>query len=168
MAISSPAPVPYEGGEGRVGPPGCAYQAVSPELVAAAFQGTSSKESPGPDGVGPLAIQCVYDWEPDRVVALIRAHIRLVTHQDRWKVARGVTAPNPGKDGYSHTKSYQVISLLNCQMRWSRRSQRCWSAPNARLQAGFAPASTDAGCSARPSTRPGPPSPRHRRPGAGK
>ena len=32
----------------------------------------------------------------------------------RWKVARGVTMPKPGKDDYGLAKSYRVISLLNC------------------------------------------------------
>lgn len=74
----------------------------------------SSKKSPGPDGIDPLAIWCVTEWELGRVVALIRAHIRLGTHPGRWKVARGVTIPKPGKDYYSLAESYRVISLLNC------------------------------------------------------
>ena len=83
MAISFPDPVPYEGYERQRGPPGCAYQEVTAELVAAAFWGTNSKKSLGPDGVGPLAMRRVYEWEPDRIVALIRAHIRLGAHPDR-------------------------------------------------------------------------------------
>ena len=47
-------------------------------------------------------------------MALIRAHIRLGVHPDRWKVARGVTISKPGKDDYSLAKSYRCISLLNC------------------------------------------------------
>ena len=78
------------------------------------FRGTSSKKSPGPDGIGPLAIRCIYEWEPDRIVALIRAHIRLGIHPRRWKIAHGVTIPKPGKDDYGLAKSYRVISLLNC------------------------------------------------------
>ena len=35
-------------------------------------------------------------------------------HPDRWKVARGVTIPKPGKDDYNLAKSYRCISLLNC------------------------------------------------------
>lgn len=52
--------------------------------------------------------------EPDRVVALIRAHIRLGTHPDKWKTARGATIPKPAKDDYSLAELYRVISLLNC------------------------------------------------------
>ena len=49
-----------------------------------------------------------------RPEALIRAHIRLGVHPDKWKVARGVTILKPGKDDYSLAKSYRCISLLNC------------------------------------------------------
>ena len=60
--------------------------------------------------VGPLAIRCLYDWDPRRVVALIRAHIRLGVHPDSWKVARGVAIPKTGKDDYSAAKAYRIIS----------------------------------------------------------
>ena len=79
-----------------------------------AFSGTSTKKSPGPDGISPLAIRCIYDWEPERIEAIIRAHIRLGIHPDAWKTARGVTIPKPGKTNYSLAKAYRVISLLNC------------------------------------------------------
>jgi hypothetical protein len=83
-------------GEGQEGPPGTAFQLVDEYLVARAFRGT--KKSPRPDGVGPLAISCVHEWEPDRVVALTRSHIRLGTHPDKWKMVRGVTIPKSSKD----------------------------------------------------------------------
>lgn len=83
-----------------------------PELVDTAFGRTSKKKSTGPDVIGPLAISCVHSWEPDRVMALVRAHIHLGTHLDKWKAARGVTIPKLGKDDYSLAKS--CISLLNC------------------------------------------------------
>ena len=72
------------------------------------------KKNPVPDGIGHLAIRCIYDWpwEPDRVETLIRAHIRLGTHPAKWKTVRGVTIPKLGKDGYGLTKADRVISLL--------------------------------------------------------
>ena len=39
------------------------------------------------------------------MVAFSRAHIRLGTHPDRWKSARGVTILKTGKDDYSLAKS---------------------------------------------------------------
>lgn len=47
------------------------------------------------------------------MVALLRAHIRLGIYPDRWKLAKGVIIPKPGKDGYTTAKTYWCISLLN-------------------------------------------------------
>ena len=82
MGISFPPPTLYDGDEGQEGPPGTAFHAVDEHVVARAFQGTSKKKSPGPlaDGIEPQAIACVYEWDPDRIVALIRTHIRLGIH----------------------------------------------------------------------------------------
>ena len=81
--------------EGQEGPPGTAFHAVDEYLVARAFRGTSKKKSPGPDGIGRLAIACVYEWDPGWIVALLRAHIRFGYHPAKRKVARGVTIPKP-------------------------------------------------------------------------
>ena len=75
MDISFPAPAPYAGDEGERGPPGRAHLAVDEHLVEQAFQGTSSKKSPGPDGIGPLAVRCLFSWDRHRIVELIRTHI---------------------------------------------------------------------------------------------
>ena len=112
--ISFPAPIEYDGDEGVPGPRGMAHTLISESLVTKAFEGTSVKKSPGPDGLGPLAIRCLYGWETSRVVALVRAHIRLGTHPHQWKTARGATIPKPGRGDYGLAKSYRVISLLNC------------------------------------------------------
>ena len=80
MDIPFPTPTPYDGSEGIPGPPGTAYQAVGEQVVQRTFRGTSCKKSPGSDGIGPLAIRCVYDWYPGRIVVLIRTHIRLGVH----------------------------------------------------------------------------------------
>ena len=59
------------------------HELIAPELVAAAFRGTSGK-SPGPDGIGPLAIRCLCEWEQYRIITLIRTHIRLGVLPDQW------------------------------------------------------------------------------------
>lgn len=75
MEISIPTPTPYDGDDGVPGPPGTAYQSVTELVMQCAFRGTSCKRSPEPDGIGRLAIRCVYDWDLDRIVALIRTYI---------------------------------------------------------------------------------------------
>ena len=112
--ISFLPPIVYEGDEGTPGPEGRAHLHVSPRIVDRAFSGTSTKKSPGPDTFSPLAIRCLYEWEPGRITALIRVHIRLGVHPPTWKTARGVVIPKPGKADYGAAKAYRVISLLNC------------------------------------------------------
>ena len=58
--ISFP-PHSIRGDMGIEGLSGTAYQKVSERLVAAIFRGTNCKKSLGPDGIGPLAIRCIYD-----------------------------------------------------------------------------------------------------------
>lgn len=159
MDTSFLEPVPYEGDEGQRGLPGGAFRTVSPELVVAS-RGTSSKKSPGLDGVGLLVIRRVYDGEPDRVVAPIRARIRLSTHPDRWKTARGVTIPKPGKDNYGLAKSYRVISLLNCLGKMVEEVAAMLLSAHCEATDSFTPAGTASGPSDRrwtwelPSLRP--------------
>lgn len=112
VGISFPPPVPYDGDEGQEGPPGSAFDAVNMERVPQAFRGTSSK-SQGPDGVGPLAIRCLLNWDPSRIIALIRTHIRLGIHLDRWKLAKEVIIPKTGKNNFGAVGAYRCISLLN-------------------------------------------------------
>ena len=113
--ISFPPPVPYDGDEGQEGPLGRAYKKVDDLRVRRAFQKTSGKKSPGPDGISLLVVRTLFfSWDTARVVALIRAHIHLGTHPARWKLARGVIIPKPGKDDYGVAKAYWCISLLNC------------------------------------------------------
>ena len=58
--ISFPPPVPYDGDEGQEGPPGRAYEKVDDLRVRRAFQKTSGKKSPGPDGISPLVVRTLF------------------------------------------------------------------------------------------------------------
>ena len=40
--------------------------------------------------------------------------MRVGVHAARWKLAKGVIIPKPGKDNYSIAKAYRYISLQNC------------------------------------------------------
>ena len=78
--------------------------------VIRAFQVTNSKKSPDPDGMGLFAIRTLFfSWDTQRVVALIRAHVRLGVHPDHWKLARGVIIPKPGKGGCPTARAYCCI-----------------------------------------------------------
>ena len=112
--ISFPAPLPYQGTRGTPGPAGTAHTVIGTRLLDRIIGATQTNKAPGPGSVPPLAIRCLYEWEPERIVALVRAHIRLGFHPEHWKTARGITIPKPGKDDYSLAKAYRVISLLDC------------------------------------------------------
>ena len=137
--ISFPQPLNYTGDEGHSDQSGTAYQAVNGRLLQRVFQSTSTKKSPGPDGIGPLAIKCLFEWDPERIVALIRTHIRLGVHPDRWKLAKGVAIPKPGKDDYSLAKAYRVISLLNCLGKTVEKTAAILVSAHCELSGGFHP-----------------------------
>ena len=149
MDISFPAPVPYAGDEGDRGSPGRTHLAVDEHLVERAFRSTSSKKSPGPDGMGPLAIQCLFNRDRHRITEQIRTHIRLGVHPQCWKIARGVTIPKPGKDNYGLAKSYRVISLLNCLGKMVEKVAAMLVSTHCENTGGFHPVSTDAEYAAR-------------------
>ena len=59
VSISFPPPVPYDGDEGEEGPTGSAHRLVNERVVCMAFSGTSTRKSPGPDSLSPLAVRCL-------------------------------------------------------------------------------------------------------------
>jgi hypothetical protein len=107
-------PVEYNGGSGEEGPEGGASGYIEEDTMRKAIFSTFGKKAPGPDGIGASVIRLLWEWEPARITALVRASIRLGAHSKSWKVAKGVTIPKPGKDDYTKAKSYRMISLLNC------------------------------------------------------
>jgi ribonuclease HI len=111
--MAFPAPVPYLGSAGERGAPGRAHERVGTRTVGAAIRGAGNT-SPGPDRLGAAVVRLLWEWDEERVTALVRACIRLGLHPRAWKMAMGVTIPKPGKSDYGLAKSYRVISLLNC------------------------------------------------------
>jgi hypothetical protein len=112
--MAFPPPVEYDGGSGEAGPEGEAFGYVTDDAVRQAIYSMSGKKAPGPDGLGASVLRLMWEWDSQRITALVRASIRLGAHPNTWKVAKGVTIPKPGKDDYTRAKSYRVISLLNC------------------------------------------------------
>jgi hypothetical protein len=106
--------VVYDGGSGEEGPEGVAFEFVDAEAVRQAIYSMSGKKAPGPDGLRASVLRLMWEWDWQRITALVRASIHLGAHPKTWKVAEGITIPKPGKDDYTKAKSYRVISLLNC------------------------------------------------------
>lgn len=138
MENSPPAPVP-EGIKDRRGPPGQAHklaalELAALELVAAAFRGTSSsKESPGPGGVGPPAIRCFYGREPPYSA---RASPQGVEDRERGRHPEA-------RQG--QLRPYRAISLLNGHGKTETTCGRLVSPISPERQGGQVPSNKEVG-----------------------
>src|SRR5215471_12221624 len=74
----------------------------------------SSKKASDPDKIGFLIIQKVYSTIPELFYQLYYKLVKLRFHPDCWKDFIGVVIKKFNKDNYSDSKSYRIISLLNC------------------------------------------------------
>ncbi|KAI7710683.1 hypothetical protein KC353_g9519, partial [Hortaea werneckii] len=82
--------------------------------VQEALFAQSVKKAPGVDKLGFRALRLLWQWDADRVVALIRGCISAGYHPRCWKIAKGILLRKQGKPTYTVAKAYRVISLLNC------------------------------------------------------
>ena len=74
----------------------------------------SIKKAPGPDKLNFKALRLLWSWDKARIQALILQCFNQGSHLKTWKKAKGILLRKPNKSDYSITKSYRVISLLNC------------------------------------------------------
>jgi hypothetical protein len=95
-------------------PAGHFHKSISGEIIAVSIWVPASKNSPGPDGIGPAVLKPLWGWDPEQITALFRAYTPAGLHARMWKLARGAVIAKPGKDDYSKVKSYRVICLLSC------------------------------------------------------
>ena len=70
-AISFPALLPYTGSRGTPEPEGQAYTCIGTRLLDKVIGNTGTGKALGPGSIPPLARRCLYDWEPDVIVALV-------------------------------------------------------------------------------------------------
>jgi ribonuclease HI len=90
------------------------WERITEDEVHEAIHNQSTTKSPGPDRLSFKAIRILWEWEPERVTALVRAAVRTGTQPTAWKNTRAVVIPKPGKPDYRKAKAYRVIALLNC------------------------------------------------------
>jgi hypothetical protein len=112
--VSFPAPNPYDGPITPPGRPGKAYKLVTDTTVRTALFQQSNQKAPGRDSLGMPILKALFEWDSDRVTALVRQCLRLGYHPRDWKIAKGICIPKPGKKAYDQAKSFRVISLLSC------------------------------------------------------
>jgi hypothetical protein len=112
--VSFPTPNPYNGPITPPGRPGKAYKLVTDTTVHAALFQQSNQKAPGWDSLGVPILKALFEWDSNRVTALVRQCLRLAYHPRDWKIAKGICIPKPGKKAYDQAKSFRVISLLSC------------------------------------------------------
>ena len=86
---------------------------INPTLVQKALLGFDKKKSPGPDLLKPIVFGHFPTAIIDYLVQIYKACIYLHYTPRKWKQARVIFIPKPGKDAYNKTKSFRPISLSN-------------------------------------------------------
>lgn len=94
--------------------PGVSHQTVTKNLIYKALMTQSTSKAPGPDKMNFHILRMVWDWDIERIIAMIQQAIRLGYQPKRWKKACGILLEKGGRRDFSLVKSYRVISLLNC------------------------------------------------------
>jgi Reverse transcriptase (RNA-dependent DNA polymerase) len=94
--------------------PGTMHQSVNIALVRRALFSQSVRKAPGVDKLNFRALRLLWQWDPERIVALARQCFRLGVHPQAWKTARGILLHKPKRIDRTSVKAYRVISLLNC------------------------------------------------------
>ena len=62
--------------------------------------------------MGAEVVKLLWEWDPDRIINLVKLCIQLGTHPKTWKTAKGVVIPKQGKPDYRQVRAYRVIALL--------------------------------------------------------
>jgi len=52
-------------------------------------------------------------WDPERITNLVRLCIRVGTHPESWKTAKGTITPKPGKPDYRQVRAHRIVALLD-------------------------------------------------------
>lgn len=86
---------------------------ITEERVEESFKSFSPYKASGPDGVIPILAQEGIRALKGPLTALFKACLNLGYVPSRWRRARVVFLPKPGKDDYSSPKSYRPISLTS-------------------------------------------------------
>ena len=63
--------------------------------------------------MGAEIIKLLWEWDPERINNLTRLCIRIGTHPESWKTAKGIIIPKPGKPDYRQSLVHRMIALLH-------------------------------------------------------
>src|SRR5262249_26842423 len=87
------------------------------ERICWAIHSLSPFKSPGLDGVYPVLLQRGWDLVKEHIRVIYTACIAFMYVPVRWRTAKAVFIPKPGKKTYDLPKSFRVISLTSFAMK---------------------------------------------------
>jgi len=79
---------------------GEAHKAIDQALISSILAGFFNQSAPGEDRMGAEIVKLLWEWDPERITDLVRLCIRVGTHPESWKTAKGNVIPKPGKPDY--------------------------------------------------------------------
>ena len=82
------------------------FISVTYEEIQNALKGTSNTSPPGLLGLNYKVLKWAFMAQPDELVAIIRASVKLGIHHPQWKSSLVVAIPKPGKKDYSAPRSH--------------------------------------------------------------
>jgi len=90
------------------------HKEITEEDIRKAVYDQPTNKAPGPDRLGFKAIRLLWEWDANRIIAIVKTSFRLGIQLRAWKEAKRVVIPKPNKPDYGVAKAYRVITLLNC------------------------------------------------------
>src|SRR5262249_44716970 len=85
--------------------------------ISWAIHSLSPFKSPGLDGVYPAFLQKGWDLVKDHVRVIYEACVAYKYTPMKWRTAKAVFIPKPGKKTYDLPKSFRVVSLTSFAMK---------------------------------------------------
>ena len=88
---------------------GVAHQIVTKNIIYKALMTQSLSKTPGPKKINFCILRMLWDWESEKIIAMVQQAIRLGYQSKRWKRTRGILPEKGSQQDFSLVKSYRVI-----------------------------------------------------------
>jgi len=96
MLIEAAFPEPPADNGVTAPPDGSAHNAIDQALVGRILARCSNQSAPGEDRMGAEIAKPLWEWDPERITNLTRLCIKVGSHREGWKTAKGIVIPKPG------------------------------------------------------------------------
>src|SRR5258708_7782191 len=89
-------------------------QPITAEEIDDALRNMSNTSAPRISGLNYKALKWAFCCYEDKLVAIVRASIKLGFHHPRWKTSLAVSVPKSNKLDYSSPRAHRPIQLIEC------------------------------------------------------